>query len=135
MNINFEKIHEDKRGAIFLITGLFPEEKEVTLFITKEGYARGGCIHKKNPEWCCVLDGEIEYYIERQPIRHLYKGDKCMIDIAQQHYFVSLHDSIVIEWGATPAEKKEKGEWRKYVEHRNKMVDVLNTLQVRWRGA
>jgi len=118
--IEFNKIHEDARGQIFLLTGLFPEDKEVTLFLTKKGYARGGCIHRKNAEYCCVLDGEIVYYVEGQTfIIHLFKGDTYLIEKGRQHYFVSSTDSTVIEWGATPEEKKKKGIWRSFVDEIN----------------
>jgi mannose-6-phosphate isomerase-like protein (cupin superfamily) len=120
--IEFSKIHEDERGAIFLLTGLFPEDKEVTLFITKKGYARGGCIHRKNMEYFCVLEGIIKYKIENcfdsKPVIYS-KGQGDSIGIGKQHYFTSLTDSMVIEWGATPTEKKEKGIWRKYVDKIN----------------
>jgi len=117
--LEFEKIHEDKRGEIYLVTGLFPEGRELTLFTTKKGYARGGCIHKDNDESCCVLSGVIEYYIEGRRPERFSKGRGTLIPKNHQHFFIALTDTIVVEWGATPAEKKQKGKWRKYVDEIN----------------
>lgn len=111
----FKKIYEDKRGEIYVVTGLFMEEKELALFTTRKGYSRGGCIHKNNGEWCCVLKGEICYCIEGQRLTCMKRGDTVFIPKNTQHYFIAQTDCVVIEWGATPAEKKQKGIWREYV--------------------
>lgn len=111
----FKKIYEDKRGEIYVVTGLFMEERELTLFTTRKGYSRGGCIHKDSDEWCCVLDGVIEYYVEGRSPERFHVGRGTLIPKNTQHFFIALTDSIVIEWGPTPAEKKQKGIWREYV--------------------
>jgi len=118
--LKFEKIHEDKRGEIYLITGLFPEGRELTLFITNKGYARGGCIHKDSDEQCCVLDGVIEYYVEGRSPERFHVGRGTLIPKNTQHFFIALTNSIVIEWGPKPEEKKQKGLWRVYVDEINK---------------
>lgn len=118
--LKFEKIHEDKRGEIYLITGAFPEGREITLFITHKGFARGGCIHKDSDEWCCVLEGKIKYFIEKRKTKIFSKGEGTHIPKNTQHYFIALSDSIVIEWGPTPEEKKQKGKWRVHVDEINK---------------
>ena len=101
-----EKIHEDKRGVISLLTGLqvFPE---VTIFETKKGCARGGCIHEINDEFCCVIEGKVLYYVN--DIEHaLSPGDCIVVPKSTPHYFIAVEDSVVMEWGPTPEEKRLK---------------------------
>jgi quercetin dioxygenase-like cupin family protein len=115
--LKLEKLHEDKRGEIYLIIGDFQEHEEVTLFFTRKNYARGGCIHKIHDEYCTVLEGKIRYFIGTNDPIEMKAGDTVKIQKNTPHYFLSLKDSIVMEWGATPAEKKEKHEeFRKKVE-------------------
>ena len=52
--LKLSKLHEDKRGEIYLITGDLKEHEEITLFTTRKGYARGGCIHNINDEYCTI---------------------------------------------------------------------------------
>ena len=80
---------------------------EITVFITKAGYARGGCIHNLNDEYTCVIEGTVEYYLDDKKAL-LNTGDNIFITRGTPHYYHSITDSIVIEWGATPDEKKEK---------------------------
>lgn len=127
--LEMKKIHEDKRGEIYIITGM-KEHEEVTLFTTKAGKARGGCIHKKNDEHCIVLEGEIEHFMKWQhdclPLGKVRgkKGIVITVPANKPHYFVSLTDSLVMEWGATAEEKKEKDpEFRKIVDRINKEAD------------
>ena len=99
-------IHEDDRGKIMVLTEdmTFPE---VTVFTTNAGYARGGCIHNLSNEYTCVIEGTVEYYIDGKKIL-LNTGDNIFIPRGTPHYYHSVTDSIVMEWGATPDEKKEK---------------------------
>ena len=67
--MKFEKIHEDNRGEIYLVLDALQEGRELTLFTTRNGYARGGCIHRKSGESCVVIKGEIKYWIgDKDPI-------------------------------------------------------------------
>lgn len=99
-------IHEDERGKIMILTEdmHFPE---VTVFITKAGYARGGCIHNLSDEYTCVIEGTVEYYLDDKKTL-LNTGDNIFIRRETPHYYHSITDSIVIEWGATSEEKIEK---------------------------
>ena len=107
--MKFEKIHEDMRGEIALVLDLLPDGRELTLFTTRKGYARGGCIHRKSGESCVVIKGEIKYWIgDKEPVT-MMRGDTCYIEAGTPHYFIALTDeTVVMEWGALPEEKKEK---------------------------
>jgi mannose-6-phosphate isomerase-like protein (cupin superfamily) len=106
--LKLEKLHGDDRGEIYLITGDgLKEHKEITLFVTNKGYARGGCVHHLHDECCAVLEGEISYRINGD-ISHYQKGESLVIPKSNPHYFISKTDSIVLEWGCDPEEKKEK---------------------------
>ena len=106
--MKFEKIHEDMRGEIALVLDVLPDGRELTLFTTRKGCARGGCVHRKSGENCVVIKGDIKYWIgDKEPII-MFEGDTCYIEPNTPHYFVALTDTVVIEWGALPEEKKEK---------------------------
>ena len=107
--LTFEKIHEDDRGEIYVVIGALPEGRELTLFTTRKGYARGGCIHKKSGENYSIIKGEIKYWIGNQEPVTMSRGDTYYIEACTPHYFVALTDeTVVIEWGPVPEEKKEK---------------------------
>jgi len=105
--LNLKEIHKDYRGEIYLLEGDLKEDKEITIFSTKSGFARGGCIHRINNEHNVVLEGEIRYFIGEKEII-MKKGDSAITPRETAHYFVSLTDSLVIEWGCIPEEKIEK---------------------------
>jgi mannose-6-phosphate isomerase-like protein (cupin superfamily) len=115
-------IHEDERGEIYLIKGNLKENKEITLFITYKDFARGGCIHDQHDEYCIVLEGEIVYKIGKNTC-HLKRGDSIIVPKSTPHFFVSKIDSVVIEYGADPEEKKKKHpEFRKMMEEINAKI-------------
>ena len=120
--LKLSKLHEDKRGEIYLITGDLKEHEEITLFTTRKGYARGGCIHNINDEYWTILEGSVRYWVGDK-IKDYSTGDSLVIPKATPHYFLSLTDSLVTEFGATPAEKKEK------YEPFRKIVDSINEEQ------
>lgn len=122
VSLKLHKIHEDKRGEIYIVTGDSLKDDEVTLFITKRGFARGGCIHKKNDEYCVVLEGYVEYILKRET-KFLRKGETLLIPKNTPHYFIALTDCLVAEWGATLEEKKERDEeFRKRVDEINEEI-------------
>ncbi|MHA1342890.1 MAG: cupin domain-containing protein [Promethearchaeota archaeon] len=118
------EIHSDKRGKICLLEGDLQYHQEVTVFITKAGFLRGGCIHNLNDEFSCIIEGEVLYRLKNKIIK-CKKGDSILIPKGTPHYFQSVTDSIVLEWGATPEEKKGKyPEFRKIVERLNKENEI-----------
>lgn len=108
--MQIKKIYDDERGKIFIIKGDLKEHEEITIFTTKKGYARGGCIHEINDEYCIVLEGSITYYIDKKtvPYRKMNRGLSVKIPKNTPHYFVATSDCIVMEWGATEKEKQNK---------------------------
>jgi len=113
------KIHEDKRGYTYSIEDEHLGQPELTLFFTRQGFARGGCIHNKSDEHFCVVSGIVNLFLGKRKIE-MEDGDCILIPKATPHYFVSQTLSVVLEWGATPEEKIEKHE-----EYR-KIVDRIN---------
>jgi len=119
--MKFHEIHKDSRGSINILTEDMALD-EVTVFTTRKGFARGGCIHNINDEYTCVVEGEVEYCIGDET-QNLKMGESLIIPKGTPHYFVSLTDSIVLEWGASPAEKMEKhAEFRRIVEKINENI-------------
>lgn len=112
-------IHQDKRGSISsLISDNLPFD-EVTVFETNAGFARGGCVHNINDEFCTVIAGQVEYVIGDE-LHILSDGMSVKIPKGTPHYFISWGYSMVLEWGASVAEKQVK-----HVEYRQ-IVDRIN---------
>lgn len=107
MKIN--NIHSDNRGFIKALTGDLQTCPEIAIMKTNAGCARGGCIHRKNKEHLCVLEGSIEYVYGDENVHvMLQQGQSITIEPNTPHFFLSLSDSLVAEWGATLEEKQEK---------------------------
>lgn len=117
--MNLNSIHQDNRGQIFIITGEELGHPEMTMFHTKKGFARGGCVHNLSDEFICVVKGMIEYVMGGDYMT-LQDGDSMVVPKGMPHYFYSITDSVVMEWGATPEEKKHK-----HPEYRQR-VDKIN---------
>lgn len=117
--MKLDSIHQDDRGSIHVIKDDDLGHPEVTIFTTGAGYARGGCIHHKSDEYCTVISGEVKYVIGDE--KHiLTDGMSVIIPRGTPHYFISWGYSVVMEWGATPEEKKEKHpEFRRIVDEIN----------------
>ena len=114
------ELHSDDRGKIFILNEDLGHP-ELTIFTTKKGFARGGCIHHQNKENVCVISGKIKYVFSTTTL-YLTTGESFTIPKSTPHYFLSVTDSVVAEWGATAEEKIEKHlEFRKIVENINKV--------------
>lgn len=118
--MKLETIHTDRRGSINLLTGDLKQFQEVTVFKTGQGFARGGCIHAKNCEYVTVIEGAVRYKVGSKD-RILSCGQIMVVPKNTPHYFISLTDSVVLEWGATPEEK--------FVKHpkTRAIVDAINS--------
>lgn len=125
--LKLKEIHKDDRGEIYIMIGDLKDHKEITFFTTKKGFARGGCIHKINDEFSTVLEGRIQYSVGDNKIL-AKKGESIKIPRNTPHYFISLTDSLVTEWGCLPEEKIEKHKaFREVVDGINKkMIDKKN---------
>jgi len=119
--MELKKVHSDERGEIYIITSLLPDNKEVTILTTNKGFARGGCIHHLNDERFVVIKGMVRYFVEGRLSSFYNKGTSGFIGRGKAHYLIAITDSVVMEWGATVEEKKEKHkEWRKIVNNINR---------------
>jgi len=117
--MKLKELLNDNRGGTYILEDDNLGYPEVAIFYTKQDYARGGCIHRKSDEYLCVISGEIRFFSGDDNI-YMKSGMILLTPKETPHYFVSLTDSIVMEWGASPEEKKEK-----YVPFRN-MVNKIN---------
>lgn len=128
--MNLTKIHSDQRGDISILTG-FNNYPEATIFYTKSGYCRGGCIHNIHDEYICVLEGTVDYAFGTKSGNKVHKirlndGETHQIPKGTPHYFYSVTDSMVMEWGASPEEKAIKHElFRKIVNVSNETCEAM----------
>lgn len=107
--MKFQTVHEDNRGTVALLTGGLVTVEEVTVFTTKHGYARGGCVHSEHDEHCVVIEGDVWYFVGTDAHSTILKaGDTLLIPKNTPHFFLSITDSVVLEWGATVEEKRCK---------------------------
>lgn len=119
--MELKKINNDARGYIETLIGDFTNLEEVTIFRTKANKARGGCLHPESKEMLIVLEGTIQYiYGEDSTTILLGPNDYFILPPNSPHFFISLTDSIVMEWGPSKKEKQEK-----YLPFR-KIVDKIN---------
>lgn len=123
-------IHKDDRGSINTVTGNFQSIPEVTIFETKKGYARGGCLHNISSEHLFVIEGEILYiYKLEDMISELIIKQGCGLTIPPNvpHYFIAKTDCVVAEFGPSLEEKKGKDEeFRAIVNDINSKVNNAN---------
>lgn len=119
--MKLETVQTDERGGIYSITGEEIESPEYAILKSKKNMARGGCIHANHSENLVVLEGRILYFSSLTPNGVLLtKGDSYFLPPNVPHYYISLTDSIVMEWGCPPEEKKVKHkEYRAIVESHN----------------
>lgn len=125
--MQLNNIHSDNRGTIDALVGSeLVTCPEVTIFRTRKGHARGGCIHPESVEHLCVIEGFIIYVYENADgiqYKNLYAGNSFTISPNIPHYFISITDSIVAEWGPQISEKQGKHEgFRKIVMEINSRV-------------
>lgn len=119
--LKMEKVHEDKRGEIYVIS--MPDSKDIVINTTKKGYARGGCFHAINDEFFMVIKGTVMLWIgDEHELYH--EGMSAFILRNEPHMMKAHKDSITIEWGSTRDEKNTYyPEYRKKVEDFNRSLD------------
>lgn len=106
--MKLKKINEDERGSIHILTEDFKKLKEVTILKTKRGFARGGCVHNLNNEYVCLIEGRAIYNVGGK-FKYLFEvGQTIIIPKGVPHLLYSDTDSVVMEWGCLPEEKKVK---------------------------
>lgn len=97
--MKIEKVNEDSRGEVFVITGGPKKYDRLVLLTTKSGYARGGDYHKKSKQNCTVIDGCMLYTLKGSPTLVLKAGDTVVSPRNIPHIFFALKDSLMMEWG------------------------------------
>ena len=122
--MELNKIHEDKRGYIYLVKDLLEDGKEFTFLEVKKGAARGGCLHSQD-EYFVVVKGKINYVFgDKEEI--VSCGESRKIPKGVPHAFIGIEDSIVSEWGITSEEKgmdKKDPEMRKKIDEMNESLN------------
>lgn len=103
--MELKKIHEDKRGFIYIIENLLEGEREFSFLEIKKGFARGGCLHFVDENFV-LIKGKVKFICgENEDV--LTAPASGVIPANQPHAFVALEDSVVSEWGVTTTEKEE----------------------------
>ena len=121
----FKKIHTDKRGEIYATDDILKDGREINIMTLKAGYARGGCIHRKNAEYFAVLEGEVHLVIWMPGSENVvgsYRptpGHIIKIMPNHPHYFEAISDAVVSEWGVGREETGRDLAMRKIVEKIN----------------
>ena len=121
--LEIKKIDQNKQGEIYSLEGDSLPFQDLTILITKQGFARGGSVHNLHDENTVIISGDVTYFKKGRAPEHLTAGEKkfsgTIIPKEVPHYFISLSDSIVLEWGVSPEEKA--GEYKPYREIVNKI--------------
>ena len=100
----FEDIHSDDRREILANTTLL-DGKEISIIKLKKGKAVGGCMHEKE-EYFAVIDGCV--LISNGVVNTVgLPGDAGTFYPNTPHAFYAEEDSVIMEWGISPEEKKK----------------------------
>jgi hypothetical protein len=122
--IRFAQVTTDARRTIYVNSELLGGP-EISIIRLHKGKAIGGCWHAQN-EHFVVWSGLIEVIIRNgtAEMRGLYgPGMGGTFPKGHSHAMIAMEDSIVSEWGITPAEKQCD---QKDADLR-RMVDEINT--------
>lgn len=101
--IEFKEVHSDERRTIFVNNTLL-KDKEISIIKLKKGKAIGGCLHNKD-EYYCILSGCVMVMNGVENIISM-DGDSGIFRENTPHAFIAEEDSIIIEWGISPEDKK-----------------------------
>jgi len=118
--MELKKVHEDKRGSIWVIKDFLGPGKEYSILEIKKGAARGGCLHSKD-EYYSIIKGKVKVMMGNKEWEAL-AGESGKFPAGVPHVFIGLEDSIISEWGITTEEKtlnKKDPEMLKIVDEAN----------------
>ncbi len=94
-------------------------EKDLMIYTTKAGCARGGGYHLLNDEYVVVIEGTVNILLDDKWMT-LKKGMSVFIPHNTIHMMVAETDCIMMEWGVTKEEKNTVDETtRNYVKWMN----------------
>ena len=120
--LEMKKIHNDERGEIYSITGEEMKTPEISLFLTKKGFFRGGVIHSMHDTFVQVIEGIVEVYHKPKDSKDylppasaagegqqmdgcnlttLIKGGlaRFLVPHGCPYYTYSKTDSVIMTWG------------------------------------
>lgn len=112
-SIIFDEVHSDERRTIYGNVDLL-DGREVSIIELKKGKAIGGCLHHRN-EYYCVLRGDVLVLTGSESEVKL-DGEGGMFPKEVPHGFIALEDSLIMEWGISPEEKKDNPKDEKMLE-------------------
>jgi len=121
--MELKKVHEDKRGFIYVISDLLSEGREFTILEIKKGAARGGCLHSKEENFA-IIKGKVKVICGNKEWES-NPGESGKFPAGVPHAFLALQDSIISEWGITTEEKtlnKKDPELLKVVDEYNEKI-------------
>jgi hypothetical protein len=130
--VSIEKAHSDDRGEIYHIK--LDDGSQFNLLITKALSYRAGDEHPNN-QYDLVLKGEVLFtqlenrFSDQERNKYNVVKNNELIELPKfiPHLFLSLTDSIVLEWWDGPFESKYYQPYRKFVDEaamKNKSIDV-----------
>lgn len=116
-SFSVEKIHEDKRGEMFV--GKIGDN-EVLIMHSVKGAPRGGHFHDSE-QIHCVMHGSFEYReydpkTGKEIKKILRAGDSVKIPAGNTHLLIALEESILVEVKKSDTQTKDFPEWRKIVQ-------------------
>jgi hypothetical protein len=118
LQIDFNLIHEDERGRLYV---LGYDGQEVLVVTTETGFSRGGDLHD-DVQYNVILDGKVEWrwFLNCKEIKKIFKkNDIIKTDPNIPHMMVALAPTLMIEFHS-------KGCPRRRCEHYRPVVDEIN---------
>lgn len=117
--LEMKKIHEDNRGEMYAIP--ITEEKDILIYTTNKGYARGGGYHTGDDENFIVIKGTVNFLIGERWAT-FREGSSGVVPKNYPHMMIAEEYSIMMEWGAKRTDKDHyDASYRKHVESLNKV--------------
>lgn len=114
-----KKIFEDKRGEMYAIP--LTDNKDILIYTTNKGYARGGGYHMRDDEFFIVIKGTVNFLIGERWATYR-EGGSGVVPKNYPHMMIAEEDCIMMEWGADREDKNHyHNDYRKHVESLNKV--------------